>query len=163
MTSFLYERNRPRRPDEFVNHWKWELAAEKKAKELELGNLEDKEFGITFLDKSSLIRQISELLTIEGTNEREIEQLRDTINKLSNEKNKEQNERQEAEDILVKERLTLKGMTNSRDDLKSQILLFGDHTVECEWIDLVNSGRICEGKTEENTCDCGWYVVQKKE
>ena len=165
MTSFLYERNRPRRSDEFTNSWKWDLAAERKAKELGLADLEtyDDVAGLSFLDKDYLVRKISELLTTQTMNRGEVDSLRESIHNLHKENDTLVLRKHEAEAISRDLTTKLEYMKEKVSGLIRQLNLFGDHKTECEWIDLVSSGRICEGKTEKNTCDCGWSIVQEEE
>ena len=158
-TTYLYGKNRFRKPEETVNHWKRESEATELSKRL----------GIEKLDTIELVELVAEMdRRLTGLQEdmeaetKKSEDLRTRLNKTIQAQTKAEQEKVKAEDE-ARDALDEKSKAEIYADRRhEEVVKYGDHMVGCAWLEATYSGRRLSPKMEEELCSCGWMEIKKQ-
>lgn len=161
-TTFLWSECRPRLEEETVWAWKSKDKSQNLREELDVGKL------TTELDLLSEIKSLQQQLSSAETSIENrielIEQDLDTANAAEVRLQKEVIQlTKEREGFLASSAKLQKSMdiaVKTGEQLADQTLKYGDHTENCNFIDLLQSGRAV-GNKEKDLCSCGWSAIKQ--
>jgi hypothetical protein len=60
---------------------------------------------------------------------------------------------------IYKSKIEMKRQGDEITRKNANILEYGSHKKDCQWYDVVNSGRVLS-HLEEQTCSCGWSIIK---
>jgi hypothetical protein len=145
ITSYIYKEHRFREPHEFVNYWK----VEKQAPELlkKLGLAPDTPISELCKIVQRTQHNLDEQLDVVYDQSLEIDELR---TKTYDQENEIKGWKKKTEGTVEQ----LEAANSQISNLKQMLKTYGTHSGECNWVIMLQSGRL--HGTEEEACDCGW-------
>lgn len=144
-TSYIYRLHRFREPHEYVNYWKWAQKAGKTKEELGLSPMTNE------ADLCEIIKDQQKDL---GELKQESRDQREEINGLYNRNTELTKTKKHLQEEMEKHRADKQAMTEMYTHALEKLKEYGTHTSECNWVIMLQSGRLHD--TEEEQCDCGW-------
>lgn len=156
ITTFLQKEHRFRRPEEFIHHRGPDLSMLERT----MGTQEMSRHEIIKLLSSAERKKeevLSKLQILEGDNI----DLQIQIN-YSKKRHKKENDEflREVEENKT-HKSTIKFITVERDKYKENLAKFGDHTIECKYLEAMCVGRKLSSQAEKQLCNCGWIENQE--
>lgn len=172
-TTFLYKQNRFREPHEYVGYWKVEAKIAQIKAKLGIPQKADTPEILAQLEKE---RQIAQEVTESRQLEfEELELTKERLQSRINDLKKDIEETKTAMQVKTTEVAEVKatlnsvsyrtqqqidGLTFQNKVLSDALSMYGEHTHECTFVELLESGKLTD---ESVSCNCGWYKLKISE
>jgi DNA repair exonuclease SbcCD ATPase subunit len=158
-TSYLYGKHRHRRPNEFVNAYKFTNHASELEENMGTGGKSREELVEVLeaiqLERRDALTRVQELVEEVEHREAKVKKADRAVDAMNTTLSENTEKMKEAAKLLDdSNRVTVKQ--------RADLVKFGGHMIGCEYLEATYSGRRLSARAEKDLCSCGWIELLDK-